>query len=150
MEVLVGLGAEAVVHCGDVGSAECVEVLGAAGVPAYLVLGNMDRRQTKLAAAARKCGVALEREVVEVPIGDGRHLAATHGHDEQVLAELVIGGQFPYVCHGHTHRIRDDRFAGTRVINPGALRHPKDPKHPAAAILDTEADTVEHVLVPKR
>ena len=150
LEVLVGLGAEAVVHCGDVGSAECVEVLGAAGVPTYLVLGNMDRRQAKLAAAAKKCGVALEWQAVQVPIGKGRHLAATHGHDEQVLGELVIGGQFPYVCHGHTHRVRDERLADTRVINPGALRHPKDPKHPAAAILDTETDTLRHIAVAKR
>jgi len=150
LEALVGLGAEMVVHCGDVGSAECVQVLGRAPVPAHLVLGNMDRHGAKLAAAAKACGVQLGWEVIEVAIGDGRHLVATHGHDENVLAELVMGEQFPYVCHGHTHRMRDERLAGTRVINPGALRHSRDSKLPTAAILDTDADTVEHITVPKR
>ena len=150
LEALVGLGAEALVHCGDIGSVECLEVLGRAGAPAHLVLGNMDRHGAKLAAAAEEYGVALGPEVIEVPIGDGRHLAATHGHHERVFAELVMGQQFPYVCHGHTHRVRDERVENTRVINPGALRHPKDPKHPAAAILDTETDTLRHIAVAKR
>ena len=150
LEALVGRGAEMVVHCGDIGSAECVQVLGRAGVPAYVVLGNMDRHEARLAAAARACAVRLGWEVVEAPIGDGRHLAAAHGHDEDVLAELVMGEQFPYVCHGHTHRRRDERLGGTRVINPGALRHSRDSEFPTAAILDTVADTVEHITVPKR
>lgn len=150
LKALVGLGAEAIVHCGDIGSVECVAVLGRAGVPAHLVLGNMDRHEAELAAAAEEYGVALGPEVIEVPIGNGRHLVATHGHHERIFAELVMGQQFPYVCHGHTHRVRDEQAANTRVINPGALRHPKDPKHPTAAILDTDADTVEYIRVPKR
>ena len=53
-----------------------------------------------------------------------------------------MGGQFPYVCHGHTHRLRDDRIGDVRVINPGALNHPRNPRHPTIAVLDTATDTL--------
>jgi hypothetical protein len=146
--LLAERGGEAVVHCGDVGSEQCIEALGAAGLPAYAVLGNVDRRASRLAAAARRCGVSLEPDVAAVAIGDGRHLAATHGHDDRTLAELIAGEQFAYVCHGHTHRARDERSGPVRVINPGALRHPRRPRRPTAALLNAEADTVEFLDVP--
>ena len=149
LEVLVARGAEVVVHCGDIGSVECVWCLGAAGVPAYAVAGNMDRHADVLAAAAVQCGVNFSEAAVEVPLGDGSYLAATHGADQDLLAELTCGGQFPYVCHGHTHRARSERIGGTRVINPGALAHGRKPRRPTAALLDTDTDTVEHIRVPR-
>lgn len=166
--MLAARGARAVVHCGDVGSVACIRALGIgiggedstsciralgiggggeATVAAYAVSGNMDRHIDRLAAEARRCGVRFHRRVVEVPLGDGRYLAATHGDDERFLSELVAGGQFPYVCHGHTHRIRDERFASVRVICPGALRYPQDPRRPTAAILDTQSDLLEYIAV---
>jgi hypothetical protein len=144
MEVLASRGVQAVVHCGDIGSAKCLELLASCGVPAYAVAGNMDRHVEDLELAAQRCGVNFAWEVVEVPIGGRRHLAATHGNDARVLGELVAGGQFPYVCHGHTHARRSERIGTVRVINPGALHH----AHPRTlALLDTDADTVEHIVV---
>ena len=81
---------------------------------------------------------------VEVPLGDGEHLAATHGHRETILDGLIGGQQFPYVCHGHSHRVRDERIGRTRVINPGALHHAK--VH-TIAMLDTDTDMLEHIIV---
>jgi predicted phosphodiesterase len=112
-----------------------------------MVLGNVDRHEADLVGQARRCGVHAEWEVVKVDIGGGRSLAATHGHDEAVLAGLIESGQFAYVCHGHTHRAEDRRVGATRVICPGALHHPRAPRYPSAAILDTQADTVEIVAV---
>ena len=63
------------------------------------------------------------------------------------MDELVAGGQFPYVCHGHTHRAADERQANVRVICPGALRHPKHPTRPSAAVLDAAEDTVTFIEV---
>jgi hypothetical protein len=138
-------GVQAIVHCGDVGSGRCLRLLAEAPCSVYVVAGNMDRHVDELAALAQQHGVQFSWEVVEVPLGDGRTLVATHGHDERILGELVRDRQFPYVCHGHTHRRRDERIEGVRVINPGALRHARI--H-TVAVLDTDADTVEHVLVP--
>ena len=150
MDIFTSHNVEAVVHCGDIGSTDCLRVLGSSEKPAYLTLGNMDRHGEMLARQAAASGVNLAWEVVEVPLGNGEYLVATHGHDEDLLSELITGEQFPYVCHGHTHRVRDERIGKVRVINPGAMRHSRDPRHPTVAILDTETDTLEHLAVPKR
>ncbi len=147
LEILAGRGVQTVVHCGDVMTVECIEMLGACGVPAYAVVGNMDRRVSRLEAAAERCGVSFAWEVLEVPIGPERFLVVTHGHDEDVLETLVAGRQFPYVCHGHSHCRRDERIGPVRVINPGALYHPKAPHTPTVAVLDTQGDTVESIEV---
>jgi hypothetical protein len=144
LDVFAARGVQAIVHCGDLGSAACVEML--AGVaPAYAVAGNMDRHVEDLEAAARHSGASFAWEVVEVPLDDGRRLVATHGSDERVLGGLIAGQQFPYVCHGHSHRPRDQRVGCARIINPGALHRARP--H-TIAVLDTTADTVEHIVIP--
>ncbi len=137
-------GAEAFVHCGDIGSVDCLEALASNEVPVYAVAGNMDRRVQRLATEAVRLGIEFGWEVVEVPLGDGRYLVAAHGHDEDILGELVAGEQFPYVCHGHSHEKRDERYGPTRVINPGALHHAKPY---TVAILDTDTDELRHIPV---
>ena len=143
LELLRARGIEAVVHCGDLGSEQILAVLGNASVPAYAVLGNVDYG-ADLLEAARRYGVTLSRESVEVAIGGGHYLVATHGHHQALLDSLILGGQFPYVCHGHTHRRRDDRIGAVRVINPGALQ--RAAVH-TVAVLDTTADTVEFIAI---
>jgi hypothetical protein len=145
LDKLLARGAEAVVHCGDVGSVECVELLGSCGAKAYVVWGNMDRHVEELEAAAQRCGVAFSRQSLEVPLGAGGMLAVTHGDDRGLLEGLIRGGRLSYVCHGHTHRVRDERMGQVRVVNPGAIRHPIGSWRPSAAIIDTGADTVEYV-----
>ena len=142
LSLFADAGVEAIVHCGDICSTKCIQVLGTASVPTYLVAGNMDWGVFHIPRTAAKAGVNFSRDTVEVDLGDGRHLIATHGHHEDLLDDLIRGGQFPYVCHGHTHRLRDDRIGNVRVINPGALNHPRNPRHPTAAILDTATDTL--------
>ena len=43
---------------------------------------------------------------------------ATHGDNAHLLSERISGERFPYVCHGHTHCIRDEQFDSVRVICP--------------------------------
>jgi hypothetical protein len=137
-------GVEALVHCGDIGSVECLELLASNGRPVYAVAGNMDRHVQQLAEEAVRLNVAFGWEVVEVPLGGGQYLVATHGHDEDILGELILGQQFPYVCHGHTHQQRDECLGPTRVINPGALHHARPY---SVALLDTDADELRHIPV---
>ena len=145
LEELIRRGAEKVVHCGDVGSADCVEVLAGCGVEAYAVAGNMDRRPEELAQRARQLGVHFSLDTILVPIGEGDYLAATHGNDAAALSQLITAGRYRYVCHGHTHRRRDERCRGVHVINPGALHHTHSP---TVALLETSSGTVEFVRVP--
>ena len=148
IRILILRGVEAVVHCGDLGSVKCITILAESPVSTYAVAGNVDRNIDALVTAAKKSGVAFHDQVVEVPLGDEdkNHLVITHGHDG-LLDELIMGGQFPYVCHGHTHRIRDERIDSVHVICPGALRNPKQPRYPTVAMLDTSQDTVEFIRV---
>ena len=137
--------AEAIVHCGDLGTTKCLRILAAAGSAVYMVAGNMDRHVEELVALADELSVHFAWEVIEVPLGNGRRLVATHGHDGKILGELVHDAQFPYVCFGHTHRMLDERHGSVHVINPGALHNVHTP---TVALLDTATDTVEHVVVP--
>ena len=142
IELLRRHGAQAIVHCGDIGSPRCLEVLGRAGVPAYGVAGNMDRHLERLRQEASRCGVHYSDETVLLPLGDNRYLAATHGHREEVIESLLAEGRFAYVCCGHTHKPRNERVGATRIVNPGALHHARPP---TVALLDTETDAVEHL-----
>jgi len=144
---LIDLGAEAIVHCGDIVAADHVSILGTCGVPAYLAAGNMDRNTSALAKVAEQYGVQFAADFIEVAIGAGQHLAALHGDNDHLLRDLVEGAQFPYVIHGHTHRAADDTYGSIRVICPGALAHPRKPKYPTVALLNTETDTVEFYKV---
>ncbi|NQU76356.1 MAG: YfcE family phosphodiesterase [Planctomycetes bacterium] len=136
---LTGEGAETIVHCGDIGNVECLLALARAEVPTWAVAGNMDRNVRPLADAAVEAGVRFHHDTVEVPLSDGRFLVAIHGHREWLLVKLLASGQFPYVCHGHTHVRRDEHIGPVHVINPGALCH----AHPrSVALLDTETDQV--------
>lgn len=136
-------GAKAIVHCGDLGSVECVRVLASSGLPCFMVAGNMDRRVEELADAAEEGGVNFGCEVITVPLGDGRDLAATHGDDQNVLQELIREQKYPYICHGHTHLWRDEKIGQVRIINPGALH--RTAVH-TAAILDTGQNHIEQVV----
>lgn len=139
---------EAIVHCGDICSNESVRALGRCGLPVYLVAGNMDRYTLGLGRAARRAGVQFSHETVEVPLGAGQYLIATHGHHERLVADLIDGQQFPYVCYGHTHCRRDKRVGAVRMICPGSLHHPRSPGPPSVAVLDTETDELEFIDLP--
>ncbi len=148
--MLTEAGAQAILHCGDMGSDDCVKLLGNAGVPAYAVSGNSDRHPGDLKIIAAEAGVTFSTETVEIPIGPDQYVIATHGHDEGLLGSLILGGQFPYVCHGHWHQTRDEKIGPTRVINPGSIARPRGRgHHRTCALLDTETDTVEFFEVSR-
>ena len=150
LELLKQHGPEVIVHCGDILSEVCVEQLGSCGSAAYLVAGNMDRSCIRrIQKSSARCGVHFERGFVSVPIGENQHLAATHGHSESLLEELVHDERFRYVCHGHTHQRRDETCNRTRLLNPGALYQPKGTKDRTVLLLDTETDVVEEIIVPR-
>jgi len=135
----------AIVHCGDIGGIDCLPILAKAAPKVYMVAGNMGKHVEELADEARRLGIIFAWEAVQVPLDDGKALVATHGHDQNLLGELIADGQFPYVCHGHSHKIRDEVINGVHVVNPGALHRAK--VH-TVAVLDTETDVGEHVIVP--
>ena len=149
LRVLRAVGAEALVHCGDVGGEGVIEEL--AGWQAWVVWGNCDRAHPGLAACAESLGVQTTRVAPLVIRLDGRTLAVFHGH-EPAFARVELLLQTPgaarlgepprdcdYILYGHAHAPRDERVGGVRLINPGALHRVQVP---TVATLDLRTDAV--------
>ncbi len=150
LSALADRNCEAIVHCGDICNRKSVKALAAAAAPTYLVAGNSDNGYRDLARHAAKAGVNFSPKSIEVPLDNGDHLVATHGHHAGLLDELVAGRQFTYVCHGHTHTRSDARQDSVRIICPGSLSDPRGPRRPAIAVLDTERDELAFIEMPMR
>ena len=150
MEIFAARGVTTVVHCGDIGSVECLEMLSDLNVPAYAVGGNMDYRFDDMQRIADYAGVNFAWDSITIPLnGSKACLAVTHGHDQRALASLGKDANVKFLCHGHTHRQHDEHLGPLHVINPGALHSPRGPAYPTIAILDTDTDALEFVEVPK-
>jgi hypothetical protein len=124
VEVLRAEKIQVLLHLGDIESAEVLEALveAEAGeeVPeVHMVFGNVDLDREALARAAEELGIH-----VHDPMGllhlEGKSIAFHHG-DEEHLTRKALLEEVDYLCHGHTHRPRDERMGRTRVVNPGAL-----------------------------
>lgn len=122
------LGAEAFVHCGDVGSTDVLDEL--AGQRAWIVLGNTDGNEAAWEHYGDSLGLTVRSPPLRVTC-DGYVLVVFHGHERafrELINHALESGTLPegfdgcaYVLHGHTH-IASDVWAGpVRVVNPGAL-----------------------------
>jgi putative phosphoesterase len=144
LRLLQRVGAEAFVHCGDVGGPQVLDEL--AGLRAWVLCGNMDD-------ASALCSTSGLTVAPPGPLRielDGRVLVAFHGHEMQFarwIEALDRHGVLPpklgrcdYILHGHTHVPRDVRVGAVRIINPGALY--RATVH-TVATLDLRTDTLE-------
>jgi putative phosphoesterase len=140
-------GISRLIHCGDITSAQIVLLF--AGWGMTFVLGNMDQNRDELVDATRMIGASppLFSRRVEV---DNKRIGVTHGADSGLLYRMLIGHQYDYVCHGHTHQRRDQFLSeyGVRLINPGALGGIKQQTR-SVCILDTATDEVEFIEFPE-
>jgi putative phosphoesterase len=119
VDLLLAKGAQVLVHCGDVGGTDIVDLL-ARVTPSYFVFGNTDWDRDELAAYARQVGVTCLCKSGEFML-DGQRMAVLHGDDAVDKARVLQGQKHNYLLQGHTH-VRQDQTVGTvRVINPGAL-----------------------------
>jgi hypothetical protein len=118
VRMLEGFNPAAVIHCGDIGSAEIVPLF--AAWPTHFVLGNVDEGADEIEAAIAAAGQANHGLFGRLSLG-GRRIAFLHGHDSQRLRETIASGAWDLVCSGHTHRRDLRREKQTVVLNPGAL-----------------------------
>lgn len=146
IEKLKNNGAEVLVHCGDVGSHECVEILGQSGMKIYMVAGNSDKFHPMLKSAADAWNINFHPVCLEFSV-NGHTLAVTHGNDDEIIASLKSCDKVKYLCHGHTHKIRDEVSGNCRMINPGAIHNPRDPGYPTVAMLDTASEKVHFLEI---
>lgn len=107
-----------VIHCGDIGSVEIVELF--RPWPTHFVFGNVDTETARLRAAIRAAGKTCHDLFGKLELA-GRRIAFLHGHDEKRLRESIESGQYDLVCYGHTHQAEHHKSGPTTVLNPGAL-----------------------------
>ncbi|WP_165226481.1 metallophosphoesterase family protein [Aquisphaera insulae] len=134
------LGVMALIHCGDLTTADVVDAC--AGVPGYFVFGNCDydRRGLEVAIAAIGGTCLGDGDLITLA---GRRIAVTHGHlDTQVGRLLDLKPEFFF--YGHTHRREDAMKGPTRWINPGAL-HRANPW--TMATLDLATDRLDVLTI---
>lgn len=140
---LVGAGAEALVHCGDLTLPAVVLECG--GLPGYFVFGNNDFDEEGLRRAMDRVGGHCLGRGGEVVLG-GRRVAVTHGDSADEVRRL-LGADPDYFLYGHSHWAADERRGATRRINPGAL-YRANPW--TVALLDLEADVLEFLRIDGR
>jgi uncharacterized protein len=109
---------DAVLHCGDMGSMEVVELF--AAWRAHFVFGNCDENTAAFAKAIEKAGQTCHGLFGDLNF-DGVRVALLHSHERQRFRQAIDGGEYRLVCYGHTHVAAKDRRGDTLVLNPGAI-----------------------------
>ena len=134
-------GAEFFIHCGDVGTQPCIDLL--AGLPCAFVFGNTDWDRAALARYAQSIDVPCYGNFASLEL-DGKRIAVIHGDDFRLKQRLIDEQKHDYLLHGHTH-LRDDRRVGKmRLINPGALHRAAEK---SVATLDIQKDALHFYVV---
>ncbi|MBX3355899.1 MAG: YfcE family phosphodiesterase [Phycisphaeraceae bacterium] len=133
VRLLVGRGADILLHMGDIETEEVLDQL--AGLTAHVVFGNNDD-EISLGRYAASIGLTVAHPLGQLSV-DGKTIAFTHGH---LGSSLRDWRGIDYFVHGHTHQRRDERREGTRIINPGALH--RAPVY-SVALLDPASDALE-------
>lgn len=141
VRVLESCQIEQVIHCGDIGSPEIVELF--RGWPTHFVLGNVDSDARSLRAAVERIQGSFHERFGSLD-AEGKRIAFLHGDDEQLLSETIAGGQFDLVCHGHTHVPEQRANGDTLVLNPGALYRAQ--RHTIALVRLPELE-IAHLVV---
>lgn len=141
VDLLKKRGAKQLIHCGDVGSTQILELL--SGTPAAFVLGNTDYDPQTLQGHAAALGVTCYGAIGRLTL-DGKVVTFLHGDDHRRMQSILNGQETDYLFHGHSHVRSDHRVGRIHVVNPGAL-HRATIK--TVALVDTAADTVEFLEV---
>ena len=141
LSALAAAGAQFYIHCGDIGSQRCIDLL--AGLKSAFVFGNTDFDRVALARYAESIGVPCYGNFADLDLA-GKKIAVTHGDDYRLKQRILANQQHDYLLQGHTHLRADEWVGRTRLINPGAL-------HRAAAktvaTLDTATDGLHFITV---
>lgn len=118
IRMLESLEVERVVHCGDIGTAEVVELF--APWPTDFVFGNCDYQREALATAIEAAGKTCHGAFGELTAA-GRQIALLHSDDQRKFEQTIQSGRYDLICYGHTHVAKIERHNATLVLNPGAL-----------------------------
>lgn len=119
------LGAEAVIHCGDLIGAQTVKPALAAGLPVHAIHGNNLGDAQAMHFQSRKSGGQLQYHGAEAQLElAGRRIIVVH-YDHHGYA-MACTGNWDLVCCGHSHiaetrQVPDVKGGKTWLVNPGTV-----------------------------
>ena len=119
------LGAEAVIHCGDLIGAQTVKPALAHGLPVHLVHGNNVGDAQATHRQSRASGGQLQYHGADARLElGGRRIFVVH-YDDYGLA-FACTGDWELVCCGHSHRAEAREVANVKggrtwLVNPGTV-----------------------------
>lgn len=131
-------GAQAVIHCGDIISADTLRGLRATKVPVHAIHGNNVGNPADLVALANEPDSFLRYygEEAHLSLGE-RRIFVTHYPDR--AEARAAAGDCDIVCCGHSHhaevRTIDHARGSTLLINPGTVAGIRA-DHPTYAVGD--------------
>lgn len=119
------LGAEAVIHCGDLIGAQTIKPALAHGLPIHLIHGNNIGDTQATHRQSRASGGLLQYHGGDARLElGGRRIFVVH-YDDYGLA-FACTGDWDLVCCGHSHRAEARRVANVKggatwLVNPGTV-----------------------------
>jgi hypothetical protein len=119
------LGAEAVIHCGDLIGAQTIKPALASGLPVHAIHGNNIGDPQAMHFQSRQSGGQLQYHGQEARLDlGGRKIIVVH-YDHLGYA-LACTGEWDLVCCGHSHRgearqVPNVKGGATWLVNPGTV-----------------------------
>ncbi len=119
------LGAEAVVHCGDVVAPSTLRCLNKHGLPVHVIHGNNsgDLFAMTQVSARRDSVVEYHGMDAGIVLGRKRIFIVHYPHYAKAMAAT---GDWDVVCCGHSHKVEIDKVVNvnggeTWIVNPGTV-----------------------------
>jgi putative phosphoesterase len=141
-----------VVHAGDIGAADILETLAAAGARVVAVSGNNDTPRHWPATDRATLDQLQETALIDLP---GGRLRVVHGHRVQARSRhrrlREQAGDAAAIVLGHSHRRAIEYSPTPWILNPGAAGRSRAYGGPGCFVLNAAPDrwSVEtHVFEP--
>ncbi|WP_457667893.1 metallophosphoesterase family protein [Thiolapillus sp.] len=119
------LGAEAVVHCGDVVAPSTLGCLEPLGLPVHVIHGNNTGDLYALTRLSHKPGGVLRYHGMDagIELGGRRIFLVHYPHYARAMAAT---GDWDLVCCGHSHKVNIEWLPNvhgeqTALVNPGTV-----------------------------
>ena len=136
-----GLGAEAVIHCGDLIGAQTMKPALEAGLPVHAIHGNNIGDPQAMHYQSRMSKGQLQYYGPDARLDlDGRNILVVH-YDNYGYA-FACTGDFDLVCCGHSHKaearqVKNVKGGASWLVNPGTVAGLAAPSTWILADLDT-------------
>jgi len=134
---------ELVLHAGDFSSPRIISLF--QGFNARFVRGNADIDIEELNERCRCMGQECLCDECEFEV-EGRRFLLFHGNDVPRFRAAVASRKYQFIIKGHAHFFENYDSHGVRVINPGSVSGPGER---SIAILDTDSEIVEKIILPE-